>query len=129
MILTRLGAAGGFVDRVRTELLAEPHRFPDLDAVARALHVSPRTLRRKLREEGSSFREVLGQVRKNLALDYLEQSNLSLEEIATLLSYEDAANFSRAFGRWVGDTPGRYRARRASRAMSRRRPHRRRSAE
>jgi AraC-like DNA-binding protein len=123
-ILTRLGAAGGFVDRVRTELLTEPRRFADLEAVARAVHVSPRTLRRKLKEEGSSFREVLEQVRKNLALDYLERSNLSLEEIATLLSYQDAANFSRAFGRWTGDTPGRYRTRRASR----RRPRQRRSA-
>jgi AraC-like DNA-binding protein len=129
MILTRLGVAGGFVDRVRTELLAEPDRFPDLEAVARALHVSPRTLRRKLKEDGSSFREVLSQVRKNLALDYLERSNLSLEEIATLLSYQDAANFSRAFGRWMGDTPGRYRTRQASRAVSRRRAPRLRSAE
>jgi AraC-like DNA-binding protein len=112
MMLTRLGAAGGFVDRVRMELLSDPHRFPDLEAVARAVHVSPRTLRRRLKEEGSSFREVLNQVRKNLALDYLERSNLSMEEIAALLSYEDAANFSRAFRRWMGDTPGGYRARR-----------------
>jgi AraC-like DNA-binding protein len=118
MILTRLGTAGGFVDRVRTELLADPHRFPDLKAVAQALRVSPRTLRRRLKEEGSSFREVLNQVRKNLALDYLEQSNLSMEEIASLLSYEDAANFSRAFARWMGDSPGRYRARQASRSRA-----------
>jgi AraC-like DNA-binding protein len=129
VILNRLGAAGGFVDRVRTELLAEPHRLLDLEAVARAIHVSPRTLRRKLKEEGSSFREILTQVRKNLALDYLERSNLSLEEIATLLGYGDAANFNRAFGSWIGDTPGRYRTRRVSRARSSRRPRRRRSAE
>lgn len=118
MILTRLGAAGGFVDRVRMELLSDPHRFPDLEAVARELHISPRTLRRKLKEEGSSFREVLSQVRKNLALEYLEQSNLSMGEIAALLSYEDAANFSRAFRRWMGDTPGGYRARRVSRTRA-----------
>jgi AraC-like DNA-binding protein len=125
VILTRLGAAGGFVDRVRTELLAEPYCFPDLEAVAHAIHVSPRTLRRKLKEEGSSFREILEQVRKSLALDYLERSNLALEEIATLLSYGDAANFNRAFARWTGDTPGRYRTRRVSRAASSRRRHRR----
>ena len=72
MILARLGAAGGFVDRVRVELLAGPRRFPDLDTVARALAVSPRTLCRRLNEEGSSFRLVLSEVRKSLALDYLE---------------------------------------------------------
>ena len=69
------------------------------------------------------------QVRQNLALDYLERSNLALEEIASLLGYGDAASFNRAFGRWMGDTPGRYRMRRASRAVSSRRPRRRRSAK
>jgi AraC-like DNA-binding protein len=111
MILARLGAAGGFVDRVRAELLAGPHRFPDLDAVARAMAVSPRTLCRRLNEEGSSFRRVLSEVRKGLALDYLESSDLPLEEIAALLGYEDAANFNRAFQRWVGEAPGRHRRR------------------
>ena len=115
VILTRLGVAGGFVDRVRSELLAEPRQFPDLEAVARAIHVSPRTLRRNLRQEGSSFREILSEVRKNLALDYLERSNLALDEIATLLGYGDAANFNRAFGKWTGDTPGSYRMRQVSR--------------
>jgi AraC-like DNA-binding protein len=111
MILARLGAAGGFVDRVRAELLAGSHRFPDLDTVARMLAVSPRTLCRRLEEEGSSFRMVLSEVRKSLALDYLESSDLPLEKIAALLGYEDAANFSRAFRRWVGQAPGRYRRR------------------
>jgi AraC-like DNA-binding protein len=111
MILARLGAAGGFVDRVRAELLAGSHRFPDLETVARAMAVSPRTLCRRLNEEGSSFRLVLSGVRKGLALDYLESSDLPLEEIAALLGYEDAANFNRAFRKWVGQAPGSYRRR------------------
>lgn len=111
MILARLGTAGDFVDRVRAELLAGPRRFPDLDAVARAMAVSPRTLCRRLNEEGSSFRRVLSDVRKSLALDYLESFDLPLEEIAALLGYQDAANFNRAFRQWVGDAPGRYRRR------------------
>ncbi len=110
VILDRLGVAGGFVHRVRGELLARPAEFPDLDEVAAAIHVSPRTLRRKLKEEGSSFREVLNDVRKSLALDYLENSRLAVEEVASMLGYEDAANFNRAFRKWVGQTPGRYRA-------------------
>jgi AraC-like DNA-binding protein len=62
-----------------------------------------------LGEEGVPLRDV----RKGLALDYLESSDLSLEEIAALLGCEDAANFNRAFRRWVGDAPGRYRSTRA----------------
>ena len=62
-------------------------------------------------------RDVVGDVRKGLALDYLESSDLPLEEIAALLGYEDAANFNRAFRNWVGDAPGRHRSRlRAGRA-------------
>jgi AraC-like DNA-binding protein len=111
MILARLGVAGGFVDRVRAELLSGPRRFPDLDTVARAMAVSPRTLCRRLNEEGASFRQVLDDVRKSLALDYVESSDLPLQQIAALLGYEEPANFHRAFRKWVGVTPGRYRRR------------------
>jgi AraC-like DNA-binding protein len=114
LILARLGLAGGVVDRVRNELLAEPSRFPDLDTVARALRMSARTLRRRLREEGASFRDVLADVRKSLALDYLERSTLSVAEIASLLGYEEPANFHRAFRKWTREGPGEYRAREAA---------------
>ena len=114
LILARLGLAGGVVDRVRNELLAEPSRFPDLDTVARALRMSPRTLRRRLREEGALFRDVLADVRKSLALDYLERSTLSVAEIASLLGYQEPANFHRAFRKWTSEGPGRYRARQAT---------------
>jgi AraC-like DNA-binding protein len=116
LILARLGLAGGVVDRVRNELLAQPSRFPDLETVARALRVSARTLRRRLREEGASFRDVLADVRKSLALDYLERSTLSVAEIANLLGYEEPANFNRAFRQWTSEGPGQYRLRLASRA-------------
>ena len=108
-ILARLGSGGQMADRVRSQLLAA--RSFGLDAVATRMAMSPRTLRRRLREEGTSFREVVGDVRKGLALDYLETSELPLEEIATLLGYEDAANFNRAFRRWVGIAPARHRNR------------------
>jgi AraC-like DNA-binding protein len=106
-ILERLGSGGQMADRVRSQLLAA--RGFQLDAVAGRMGMSPRTLRRRLREEGTSFREVVGDVRKGLALDYLETSDLPLEEIATLLGYEDAANFNRAFRRWMGVAPARHR--------------------
>jgi AraC-like DNA-binding protein len=111
-ILERLGSGGGTADRVRSHILAGRRGF-QLERVAHRMAMTPRTLRRRLREEGTSFRDVVGDVRKGLALDYLESSDLSLEEIAALLGYEDAANFNRAFRRWVGDAPGRYRSTRA----------------
>jgi AraC-like DNA-binding protein len=116
LILARLGLAGGVVDRVRNELLAQPSRFPDLESVARSLRMSARTLRRRLREENVSFREVLADVRKSLALDYLERSTLSVAEIANLLGYEEPANFHRAFRKWTNEGPGRYRLRLVRRA-------------
>lgn len=108
-ILERLGSGGQMADRVRSQLLAA--RGFRLDAVAKRMAMSPRTLRRRLRDEGTSFRGVVGDVRKGLALDYLETSDLGLEEIATLLGYEDAANFNRAFRKWVGVAPARHRNR------------------
>jgi AraC-like DNA-binding protein len=108
-ILERLGSGGQMADRVRGQLLAA--RGFGLDAVAKRMAMSARTLRRRLRDEGTSFRDVVGDVRKGLALDYLETSDLGLEEIATLLGYEDTANFNRAFRRWVGVAPARHRNR------------------
>ncbi|MAG31924.1 MAG: hypothetical protein CL908_13635 [Deltaproteobacteria bacterium] len=108
-ILERLGSGGSTVDRVRSHIMEGSRGF-QLESVAREMAMSPRTLRRRLREEGTTFREVVGDLRKGLALDYLESSDLSLEEIAALLGYEDAANFNRAFRRWLGEAPGRYRS-------------------
>ena len=107
-ILERLGSGGRTADRVRSHILAGLRGF-QLEAVAKAMAMTPRTLRRRLREEGTSFRDVVADVRKGLALDYLESSDLSLGEIADLLGYEDVANFNRAFRKWVGEAPGRYR--------------------
>jgi len=114
-ILERLGSGGHIVDRVRSHLVAPPRGF-ELDAVASRMAMTPRTLRRRLKDEGTTFRNVVGDVRKGLALDYLETSDLPLEEIAGLLGYEDAANFNRAFRKWVGDAPGRHRSKRAGSA-------------
>lgn len=116
-ILERLGSGGLVADRVRSHVVAGRDGF-QLEAVARRMAMAPRTLRRRLREEGTTFRDVVGDVRKGLALDYLESSDLPLAEIAALLGHEDSANFNRAFGNWVSDAPGRHRRRlRAGRAQ------------
>jgi AraC-like DNA-binding protein len=82
---------------------------PDLRDVARELASSPRTLQRRLGDLGVSFHQVLVEARRDLASHYLLNSSLELAEIAYLLGYEDANSFVRAFNRWEGMPPGRWR--------------------
>jgi AraC-like DNA-binding protein len=100
---------GDLVAMVREELLKTPGRFPKLDAVAAALGLSVRSLRRHLRQQGVSYQVLLEEVRKNLALDYLNNSLLSVEQIAELVGYGEAANFRKAFRKWTGKAPSEFR--------------------
>jgi AraC-like DNA-binding protein len=73
--------------------------------VADRLHRSTSSLQRQLRAEGASFNEVRDDVRKSLAIDYIREGRLSLNEIAFLVGFSDQSNFSRAFRRWTGKAP------------------------
>lgn len=88
-----------------------PRGEPKREAVAQALHLSQRTLQRRLQEEGSSFQQLLDDARRELAEQYLAQPNLTLLEVAYLLGFADPSNFFRAFRRWFDMTPGEYRTR------------------
>ncbi|WP_428263164.1 AraC family transcriptional regulator ligand-binding domain-containing protein [Haliangium sp.] len=89
-----------------------PEGPPSVATVAASLGLSARTLQRRLRAEGSSFANVLEQVRADLAPAYLDNPALSASEIAYLLGYAEAGSFSRAFRRWHGCPPDHYRRRR-----------------
>ncbi|MDM7914128.1 MAG: AraC family transcriptional regulator [Candidatus Eisenbacteria bacterium] len=80
--------------------------------VARALHVSVRTLQRKLVEIGTTFREMSDSVRAQLAEEYLTDPQVSIAEVAFLLGFSDQSAFHRAFRRRTGESPGRWRRRR-----------------
>lgn len=80
-----------------------------LEDTAKRLHMSSRTLRRKLKEKDTSFREIKEKVYQDAAKDYLKNSELSINEIAFLLGYENPANFINAFKRWFGLTPSAFR--------------------
>jgi len=73
--------------------------------VAKALAVSVRTLSRRLADEGTTYVEVVDQLRRSLALQYLKERELSLSQIAWLLGYEGQTSFSHAFKRWTGRSP------------------------
>jgi AraC-like DNA-binding protein len=84
------------------------HR-PTTGDVARELHISSRTLQRRLQESGSSFQRVLDEARHQMARYYLKNSVLELNEAAYLLGYEDASSFARAFRTWEGVPPSHWR--------------------
>jgi AraC-like DNA-binding protein len=77
--------------------------------IAAALGMSARTLSRRLRDEGTTFGEVLEQVRRDLALRYLKASDCAVYEVAFLLGYREPSTFHRSFRRWTGRTPSDYR--------------------
>ncbi|WP_373388795.1 AraC family transcriptional regulator [Pseudomonas alcaligenes] len=110
-LLASLDVQEGLLSRLRRLLLARPGDFPSLDSAARALHTSGRSLRRHLAAHGTSYQQVLDEVRKRLALQYLQTTHLPLFEIAQLLGFSDPSNFRRAFRKWTGRAPKDYRAR------------------
>lgn len=102
-----------FTDRVRGAIQRKlTGRRPTIDDIAGALHVSSRTLQRRLQEEGLSFQSVLEDARHQLARHYLNNSVLELNEAAYLLGYEDSSSFVRAFRTWEGVPPARWREQR-----------------
>ena len=78
-----------------------------------AMHVSVRTLQRRLVEAGTTFREVSDLVRDQLAEEYLSDPRVSIPEVAFLLGFSDQSSFNRAFRRWTGQSPGEWRRRRS----------------
>lgn len=96
--------------RVRVILIKEfPLGVPPAAKVATVLHLSLRSLQRKLSDEGSSYEEVVNATRRELALSYLED-RCSIGEITYLLGFSDASSFNRAFKRWTGKAPSQYRS-------------------
>lgn len=88
-------------------------QMPDGDvsqtSVANALNLSTRTLQRRLGDAGVSFRDLLQQARRELAIQYIRHSDLPILEIGYRLGFSEPANFTRAFRQWTGDAPARYR--------------------
>jgi AraC-like DNA-binding protein len=106
----------GFAYRVQ-ELVTEKLATGDfnVEKVAEQLKMSTRTLNRKLKEEGTTFRELVEYVRHHLAIRYLTEENLSVTEIAYLLGFSNASAFHKAFKRWTGTSAGKYRSKMMSR--------------
>jgi AraC-like DNA-binding protein len=108
-LLNEINHAGGIAADIRRILIEQPGRYPGIDAIAEKLQMHPRGLRRKLQTEGTSYRDLLAEVRMRLAIEYLRKTQMTNEEIASRLGYSDAANFRHAFTRWTGKSPSDFR--------------------
>ncbi len=108
-LLARRFAQDSVAARVRRRLLQQMGHFPSADAVAEEMAMTSRTLRRHLKQEGTSYRALLDEIRRMLAEQWLEMGVLTLDEISDRLGFSELSNFNHAFRRWTGQTPARFR--------------------
>lgn len=110
MLLSQRPLPDDFVGKIKQEIIKDLHGGEATrDTIANRLGMSPRTLQRRLDEQGIAFAELLDEVRAELAKNKLQGSDLSLSEIGFLLGFSEQSSFTRAFKRWTGKTPREYR--------------------
>lgn len=98
-----------FKYRIQKMMLSHPPGMLTEEEAASALFICKRTLARRLKTEGTSFRQIRDEILSQQAVSYLRDSAMSIEAMAALLNYHDSANFRRAFKRWFNVTPDQYR--------------------
>jgi AraC-like DNA-binding protein len=107
-LVAELGRRTGVAGRVREVLLENIANRPDVETVAKHLRTTERTLRRQLRAEQTSFRELFDELRMQLAVKYLRDTDMTGEDIAGAIGFSDAANFRHAFRRWTRESPSEF---------------------
>lgn len=110
LLVARLNRHDSASEQIKRHLLARPGQFPSLETVARQMNRSARQLRRQLQLEGRSYTALVNELRYQLAREYLEETPLSIQEIAMLLGYKEPSNFTHAFRQWSGKSPLRHRS-------------------
>jgi AraC-like DNA-binding protein len=108
-LIDELQLSAGVAGKVRRVLLTNLMRPRSFGDIAHDVNMSERTLRRKLREENTSFRSLVDQLRMDMAIKYLRDTDLTVEAIAESLGFSDAANFRQAFRRWTKAAPHAFR--------------------
>ncbi|HHO75539.1 MAG TPA: AraC family transcriptional regulator [Deltaproteobacteria bacterium] len=108
-VYLRMKDVGSTLDKIKQELLIQEDGIPSLEQLARRLNISPRTLRRHLSTEGTSYKNLVRDMRREKAMDLLDRTDCPIERIAIELGYSDVPNFYHAFKKWTGVTPSEYR--------------------
>jgi AraC-like DNA-binding protein len=107
--LDALGCGARVVARVRAAVTSPTAGWRTIEQVSAAFAMSPRTLKRRLAEEGTTFTAIVDELRRDRALRLLASPDASVDAVAEAAGYSDVANFTRAFRRWTGTTPTSYR--------------------
>lgn len=110
-LLEVLNLRAGLVAEIHRQLVNRPGQVPNMDDMAKSLYIGTRTLRRRLKDEKTSYQQVVAEFRVAMAKRYLGETTLPANEVAILVGYSDPANFYRTFRRETGQTPKQYRAR------------------
>ncbi|WP_370635664.1 helix-turn-helix domain-containing protein [Alcanivorax sp. 1008] len=97
------------VRRIRAAMTPDSHGYPTPEQLAATLHLTPRTFRRRLQEQGQSYQQLLEEARRRDSCRLLMQPELEIRQVGELLGYTDPANFTRAFKGWTGRTPSQWR--------------------
>jgi len=106
-ILVRYSYDGGVVARVRSRLRAEPPAaWPDFDALTQQLRMPASTVRQRLRQEGQSYRGIKDEIRRELAIKWLQDTPRNVGDIAADLGFAEPSAFHRAFRKWTSKSPG-----------------------
>lgn len=98
-----------FEGKIRQIIQAMENEIPNLESIAKMHFLTARTMRRKLKEQGVTFQQLVNEELSKKALQYLSTTNLTIEQISMCLGYSESASFIHAFKRWTGKTPKAYR--------------------
>jgi AraC-like DNA-binding protein len=104
-----LQLTAGMAGRVRGMILTDLVRHATFESIAERLKMSPRSLRRRLQEEDTSFRELVDEVRAQVAIKYIRDTGITIEDVTYALGFNDASAFRHAFRRWTGAAPYEFR--------------------
>ena len=109
VVIVRMHLSNHFDRQISRE--SEPVAPPTQAAIAAAMHLTTRTLIRRLKKEGSNYKELLQELRRDYAQSLLGNARLTVADVGELLGYKEPANFGRAFRRWFGSSPAQWRRR------------------
>jgi AraC-like DNA-binding protein len=108
-LLETIKQKDSLVNEIQQILVSCAGDYPDIEMLASAFKVSSRTLRRQLSNLGTSYQKILNKVRCQLSIEYLTRTEITIDDISSLIGFSDVTNFRHAFKKWVGKTPSFYR--------------------
>jgi AraC-like DNA-binding protein len=110
-MLEDIGQEHALVKTIKEACLNRMDDLPRAEQMAEQLHLSTRTLHRRLVDAGTSYQAIIDRIRERLAIEFLERTDLSVDEIAERSGFSDVSNFRKAFKKWTGQTPAYFRDR------------------